>query len=255
MSTLTDYPWLVFVLSLLMLWLCAQLGAALRRKREARGQHAPETYTIVLTAALTLLGLIIGFTFSMAVSRYDMRKNYEAEEANAIGTEYLRVGLLSPGDAAMTRMLLRSYLDQRILLYHSAEEHSRGPITQRTIELQRQLWSTVQRAAIAQPSALTALAAAGLNDVLNAQSYTQAAWWNRIPLAAWGLMGLIAVAANLILGYGERQTDSLMLLVLPVVISIAIFLIADIDSPRGGVIRVAPQNLLSQSQLIGHAQP
>ena len=104
MSTLTDYPWLVFVLSLVMLWLCAQLGAALRRRQEARGQHAPDTYTIVLTASLTLLGLIIGFTFSMAVSRYDMRKNYEAEEANAIGTEYLRVGLLSPGDAAMTRM-------------------------------------------------------------------------------------------------------------------------------------------------------
>src|SRR5215831_19321153 len=147
MSSVTDSPFLVFVLSLIAFWLCAQLGAALRRKHESQGGHAPETFTIVLTASLTLLGLIIGFTFSMAVSRYDMRKNYEAEEANAIGTEYLRVGLLSPGDAAMTRMLLRSYLDQRILLYHSDGEHSRGPIRQRTTQLQLQLWSTVQRAA------------------------------------------------------------------------------------------------------------
>jgi len=61
-------------------------------------------------------------------------------------------------------------------------------------------------------------------------------------------MGLIAIAANLILGYGERQTDSLSLLVLPVVISIAMFLIADIDGPRGGVIRVLPDNLIVLSQ-------
>ena len=62
------------------------------------------------------------------------------------------------------------------------------------------------------------------------------------------MMGLIAIAANLILGYGERQTDSVLLLVLPVVASIAIFLIADIDSPRGGIIRVLPQNLITLSQ-------
>jgi len=249
MSTLTDYPWLVFLLSLVMLWLCAQLGAALRRRQEARGQHTPETFTIVLTASLTLLGLIIGFTFSMAVSRYDMRKNYEAEEANAIGTEYLRVGLLSPGDSATMRMLLRSYLDQRILLYHSDEEDGRGQIRQRATELQRQLWSTVQRAATTQPNALTALAAAGLNDVLNSQSYTQAAWWNRIPAAAWLLMWLIALLCNVMVGYAASGATArtLVLLLLPLLLSTAFLLIADMDSPRGGVIRVRAQNLVSLS--------
>src|SRR5262249_21123399 len=109
----------------------------------------------------------------------------------------------------------------------------------------------VSRAANANPTQPVALAVAGMNDVLNARGYTQAAWWNRIPIAAWGLMGLIAVAANLILGYGESQKDALLLLVLPVVISIAIFLIADIDSPRGGIIRVLPQNLIALSQSLG----
>ena len=80
MQRLADYPLLVFVLSFTSLWLCAQLGAAVRHKQEAHGGHAPQTFTIVLTASLTLLGLIVGFTFSMAVSRYDQRKNYEAEE-------------------------------------------------------------------------------------------------------------------------------------------------------------------------------
>ena len=117
-----------------------------------------------------------------------------------------------------------------------------------TTNIKNALWQAVSRAAIAHPTALTALATTGMNDVLNAEGYTQAVWLNRIPLAAWGLMGLIAIAANLTLGFGERRTDSILLLVLPVVISIAIYLIADIDSPRGGVIRVFPQNLIALSQ-------
>ena len=250
MQRLADNPLLVFLLTFIALWLCAQLGAAVRRRQEAHGEHAPETFTIILTASLTLLGLIVGFTFSMAVSRYDQRKNYEAEEANAIGTEYVRAGLLPAADAALTRLLLRSYLDQRILLYHSPDEERRKEIRQRITQLQRQLWSAVQNAALAQPSALTALAAAGMNDVLNSQSYTQAAWWNRIPPAAWLLMALIALLCNVMVGYATSRATprTLLLLILPLLIAIAFLLIADIDSPRGGVIRVGAQNLLSLSE-------
>ena len=257
MSTLTDYPLLVFVVSAVTLWLCAQLGVALRRRQEAHGAQAPETFTIVLTASLTLLGLIIGFTFSMAVSRYDQRKNFEAAEANAIGTEYVRTGLLPPGDAAMTRLLLRSYLDQRIALYHSRDEDRRGEIRQRITQLQGQLWAAVQNAALAQPSALTALAAAGMNDVLNSQGYTQAAWWNRIPRAAWLLMFLIALACNVLVGYAAKGATvrTLLLFVMPLLISTAFLLIADIDSPRGGVINVSAQNLVSLSEQITATAP
>ena len=249
MPKLTDYPLLVFVLSLIGLWLCSQLGAAVRRTHEAHGGHAPETFGIILTASLTLLGLIVGFTFSMAVSRYDQRKVYEAEEANAIGTEYVRAGLLPAGDAAATRTLLRSYLDQRILLYRTREEDRRVEIRQRITQLQEQLWSAVQNAALAQPSALTALAAAGMNDVLNSQGYTQAAWWNRIPTAAWLLMLLIALLCSAMVGYATSGATvrTVLLLILPLLLAIAFMLIADIDSPRGGVIHVAAQNLVALS--------
>jgi hypothetical protein len=250
MYKLTDFPVLVFVLSLTAFWLCAQLGTVVRRSREARGEKSPETFTIVLSASLTLLGLIIGFTFSMAVNRYDMRKNYEESEANAIGTEYARAGLLPASDAAMTRLLLRSYLDQRILFFHTRDNERLRQIDERTTQLQEQLWSTVQNAALAQPSALSSLAAAGMNDVLNAQGYTQAAWWNRIPTAAWLLMWLIAMLCNVMVGYAVSGANArtLLLAILPLLVSIAFFLIADIDSPRLGVIRVSAQNLLSLSE-------
>ncbi len=89
-----------------------------------------------------------------------------------------------------------------------------------------------------------------MNDMLNAQSRTQGAWWNRIPLAAWGLMGFVAIACNWLLGYGERQRGLLLLLVIPIIVSISVLLIADIDSPHGGFIRVMPHNLISLSQSI-----
>jgi hypothetical protein len=104
--------------------------------------------------------------------------------------------------------------------------------------------------AIALPDPILALVVSGMNDVLNSQGYTQAAWLNRIPVAAWALMGVVAIVCNAMIGYGGRRPRlrSLLLLILPLVVSISFFLIADIDSPRGGVIRVSPQNLLALAE-------
>ena len=98
---------------------------------------------IVVGATLTLLGLLIGFSFSMAINRYDQRKLYEEAEANAIGTEYLRLGLLS-GDTSKVRELLRAYLDQRILFYTTRHEDMLAKINADTATLQNELWSAVQ---------------------------------------------------------------------------------------------------------------
>src|ERR1700675_4438310 len=117
MSNLTDYPLLVFVVSFVVLWLSTQFGAGVLKRWRKLEQDAREDFGVILTATLTLLGLIIGFSFSMAVSRYDQRKNYEEAEANAIGTEYVRADLLTAVERAKVRALLKSYLDQRLLFY------------------------------------------------------------------------------------------------------------------------------------------
>ncbi len=108
----------------------------------------------------------------------------------------------------------------------------------------------VKDVAGAQPTPIVGLAVSGMNDVLNSQGYTQAAWWNRIPTSAWSLMAVIAVCCNVLIGYGARDVKAqrILLLVLPLVVSISFLLIADIDSPRGGVIHVHPQNLISLSE-------
>jgi hypothetical protein len=255
MSNPTNYPLLVFVLSFFVLWLSAGIGASFLRRRRKPEEDIHEDFGVILAATLTILGLIIAFTFSMAISRYDQRKNYEAEEANAIGTEYLRADLLPAADAAKVRTLLLNYLDQRVLFYSTRDVQQLRQIDAQTAKLQAELWSAVQVPAVARPEPVIALAVEGMNDVLNSQGYTQAAWRNRIPIAAWGLMAAIAIFSNVLVGFGAKndRAGSFLLLVLPLIVSISFLLIADIDSPRGGLIRVVPKNLLSLSQSL-HAQ-
>ena len=244
-----NYPRVFFLLSLLLLWLAAQAGTVLRRRRALKDDER-EDFNVVQTATLTLLGLIIGFTFSMAISRYDQRKTYEEEEANAIGTEYVRAELLPTANAAAVRAQLKRYLDLRIAFYRTRNKRELQQIDADTTQLQTEMWSAVQAPAVAQPTPVIALAVAGMNDVLNSQGYTQAAWWNRIPGSAWTLMIAIAICCNLLVGYGARSTKAKagVLFVLPLVVSIAFLLIADIDSPRSGFVHVVPQNLVSLSQ-------
>ncbi len=183
----------------------------------------------------------------MAINRFEQRKNYEEDEANAIGTEYIRLGLLPAPDAEKARALLRTYLDKRVLFYTSSYGQPLQQINNDTAQLQSQLWSAVQSPVGAQPTALTALAVSGMNDVLNSQGYTQAAWWNRIPLEAWFLLAVIGIGSNLLIGYGAHRRSAL-LIVFPLAVSVSFFLIADIDSPRRGLIRMHPLNLVSLAQ-------
>ena len=248
MANLLRQPFFLLIVTFVALWAAAQIGLAFRKRHHGFADEDTEDFTFIVGATLTLLGLIIGFTFSMAVSRYDQRKNFEEQEANAIGTEYIRVDALPPADGVKIRSLLKQYLEQRILYYGSRDESSIDATSAATMRLQNQLWAATIEPAKAQPTPITALVVAGMNDVLNAQGYAQAAWWNRIPAAAWVLLVTISVFCNLLIGYGVRLKSELLFLILPVVLSISLFLIADIDSPRRGVIHVRAQNLESLAE-------
>jgi hypothetical protein len=246
MHVITEYPVVVFVFCLVVLCLSTGLGAVALRKRPELDEDAREDFNVVLGGVLTLLGLVIGFSFSMAVARYDQRKACEENEANAIGTEYLRIDLLPGAEAAKARGLLRSYLDQRVLYYSTRDGSDLQRINARSAELQNEMWVVVKSVAGAQPTPVMALAVSGMNDVLNTQGFSQAARTNWIPGGVWLLMLTLAICGTVLVGYGARNAKrrTPLLLVLPVVVSLSLFLIADIDSPSGGIIRVLPQNLI-----------
>src|SRR5215467_12750105 len=157
---LTDYPFVVAALSFALLWLSALIGASFRRRRKLR-EDDREDFNLVIAATLTLLGLIIGFSFSMAVNRYDLRKNYEEAEANAIGTEYARADLLAEDGAALRR-LLGKYTDLRVSYYLARDPSRIGEIDAELDRLQDELWSIVARRATAQPTPVAALVVSGM---------------------------------------------------------------------------------------------
>jgi hypothetical protein len=238
-------PPVVFLVTVAALLAAGWLGSWLRRK-VSLDEKQRDDFSLVLASTLTLLGLLIGFTFSMASSRYDQRKNLEEAEANAIGTEYVRADLLPATDRDKVRGLLKQYLDLRIR-FHAAGPNGLAKINADSARLQNDLWSAVTGPALQKPDPVVALAVAGMNDVLNAQGYTQAAWWNHVPLSAAVLMAGIAFMCNVLIGYGAKAAPlhSRLLLILPLFVALAFALIVDIDTPRLGLVNVVPQNLLA----------
>lgn len=243
-----DFPFVVLLCSLLLLWISGRFGLYVHTRRPLRDNERDD-FAVVQGATLTLVGLLIGFSFSMAISRYDLRKNYEEQEANAIGTEYVRVDMM-PAASSSLKTALKRYTDLRIAFYETKDQQKEQQIDTETAQLQNEMWSAVSKEAQLQPSATASLVASGMNDVLNSQGYTQAAWWNRIPVSAWYLLAAIAACGNFLVGYSIRTPKTMvgLLFIFPLVVSVSFFLIADIDSPRGGLVRVVPQNLVSLSK-------
>lgn len=253
MEQIIRHPAVLFVLLLILLAAATAIGAQVLRRMRPVGKENRDDFNIVQGATLTLLALLIGFTLSMAVGRYDQRKNLEEEEANAIGTEYLRADLVEGPEAGQIKALLVRYLDQRLQYYRTRDREQLHGIAAATAQIEDEMWKTVRGIARDKPTPITSLVVSGMNDVINSQGYAEAAWLNRIPVAAWCLMIVIAFFSTLMQGYGARAETSraFLLLVLPLTVSLSLALIADIDSPRGGLIRVIPQNLESLAASLG----
>jgi hypothetical protein len=242
MRAAIDNPFLVLLGSLIVFSVSAWIGTRLHRVLRI-GESDRENFSFVLGGTLTLLGLLLGFTFSMAVGRYDLRRSHEEQEANAIGTAYGQADLLSATDAARVRGLLRTYVEQRLLFYtlKDAEQLRRADVE--TTRLQQEMWTVVTAHASAQPTSVAALIVSGMSVVLSSQGYSQAAWRNQIPTEAWALVVGIGILSNALVGLRARERSATLLLILPIVLSVTLFLIADIDSPRIGVIHVVPREL------------
>lgn len=234
----------IFLASFLFLGLGAQLGIWMCRRIKTP-MEGIEDFRMILGATLSMLGLLIGFTLSMSINGFNNRQMGEEEEAAAINAAYLRADLLPAEEGAKIRPLLVDYLEKRLQFYTTRDPRMQEDIRSQTLGLQNQLWSAISAVANAQQTPVIALAVTGINDVLNTQKRTQASWRHQVPVAAWLLLGVVAVCCNMMVGYNARglRRRAGLLLILPVVISMSFMMIADIDAPGRGIIRVKPVNL------------
>ena len=242
---LIDLPLLFFIVSFALLWGSARVGLWMRRRHGEIGSPERDDLTLALSSVVTLLALIIGFSFSMAVARYDLRKTDEATEANAIGTEYARLVTLDATRAADARRLMKVYVGERIAWYEPRDGGQLQKVEAATRDTQNRMWSIVAGAAREEQTPVRAMVAVGMNEVIDSQGFSSSAWLNRIPIAAWLLMGAIAVCAAAMMGYTTRSPGPRWFIVFPLIIALSFFLIADLDSARRGVIPVLPENIIA----------
>jgi hypothetical protein len=141
-----NYPLLVCLASLALLVLSVGVGDVLRKRGGVPKEDEWVEGGRLVGPILTLLFFIIGFSFMMAIARYDLRMNCEQAEANTIRTEHSRADLLAPADAAKVQALLKRHLDQRIVFYTTRNSGRASEITADMVRLQTELWSALRPA-------------------------------------------------------------------------------------------------------------
>ncbi|MFL5607363.1 MAG: hypothetical protein ACJ8AD_13020 [Gemmatimonadaceae bacterium] len=203
----------------------------------------------VLSAMLALLGLLVGFTFSIAVGRHELRRNLVVDEANAIGTEYLRTQLTPEPFRARLADALRRYTDARLGLAAAGEDEAAIVRADNLADsLQQQMWATTMEAVPAiQPAAVSSLLVAGMNTIIDAASSRRAALEARLPSIAFGSLVLYAVVAATMLGFvsgSGRNRSRVGAIVMMMLLTLALGLILDLDRPRRGTIKVSQQPLM-----------
>lgn len=205
----------------------------------AKGAGAAEA------AVFGLLGLLLAFTFSGAASRFEHRRHLVTEEANAIGTAYLRIDLL-PGDAQPEiRELFRRYLDLRLATYMDVENiaDTRAKLDE-SVAMQGEIW-TAARAACRRADAIAQsplLLLPALNEMIDIMNTRVTATRNHPPMVIFLLLGGLSLVGALLVGYGmsgNKERSWLHLGAFAAIMSLAIYVIVDLEFPRLGVIQVS----------------
>ena len=218
-----------------------------RRKRSEQEKDAP--VGAMVGSTLGLLAFMLAFTFGMAASRFDARKALVLEEANAIGTTYLRAAMLPEGGDAV-RGLLREYVDQRLAAVKGGNVVT---ALKESEALQSKLWALAVTAGQQHPNSIVVgLFVESLNDVidLHAKRVT-AGLRNRIPGTIWVGLFVIATLSLGAMGYHSGlagPTRSLAVVAVAFAFSAVIALVVDLDRPQEGALVVSQQPLIDVRQ-------
>lgn len=242
----------ICVLLLAMMMLSVEVGRWIGKRRRATFAEADRSQINAIQAAiLGLFALLLGFTFTMSVQRYDGRTAAVADEANAIGTAYLRSDLLEPADGEQARSILRRYVDLRVQAggVSLPAQSDLDELNAQAAGLQNQLWSLGVSAAEADPNPVTAgLYLQAVNTLIDAQGSRSAALQNHVPEPVLLLLMTVFVTGGGVVGYatglstGRRPLFATLAMTLLIVL--VVFVVVDLDRPRRGLIQTNQTSLL-----------
>jgi len=224
------------------------------RKSEASIPDKTKSQISTIEAAmLGVLGLLLGFTMSMAVSRFEARKQLVLDEANAIGTSCLRTELLPAPEGSEIASLLRQYINVRVQYGTVGNDLAQlGTLRAQTARLQNEFWTRAVAYGQKDPNPVRAgLLLQSLNQAIDLESARQMAFQNHVPESVIYTNGIVGLLAVLLVGYtfglnGRRQIFSMCVLALAITLILAI--IIDLDRPRSGFIRISQQPMIDLQQ-------
>ncbi len=242
-----ENEWLIFVISSVLFFLTTEVGFRVGCVRRLSADESTKSQAVTFQGAiLALLGLLLAFTISMALSRIDARKQMVVEESNAIGTAYLRAQLLPEPEKSEISRLLRQYVDVRL---EGTRTGSLQDAVTESEKLHDQLWLQGIAAGKKVPQPFpTGLFIQSLNEVIDVHSKRLRAVLDHIPGSILILLFVVAIFGMAAIGYGCGLGNGRFLisrLSMAVLIAMVMLTIIDLDQPGRGLIRVSQQSMMS----------
>lgn len=245
------------------LFAAAAIGFAVGLKSRDRTEDKSEIGTIQ-ASILGMLGLLLGFTFAIASSRYDSRRVLAIDEANALGTTFMRAQTLPEPHRRILSDSLRRYVDLRV----RAAPLTKNPakltmLRSQTEQLQQTIWRQTTVLARQRDTDITAAFVESLNETINLYATRVATYYARVPNTILWTLLYISVAAVGIVGYGfglAGQRGWLVMAMLSLIVAAVVVMIVDLDRPEAGPTRISQQTMadlrrnLSGYQDGAHAQ-
>jgi hypothetical protein len=240
LETFFNYPWVLGLVLAIVLALALDLGrrVAVRFQIEQLPERKEQMGTI-RDGLFVLLSLLLGFTLTIAASRFIERRSLLMEEAISIGTTYLRARTLPTPYRDRSKRLLREYVDSRLELNDAVVEAARfNEALSHSRRLQEELWSDAAAVAENDRTAVTALYVNSLNETIDLHEKRVVAFENRVPPTIWSLIISVSLIAVFSRGCTLSSRFWLTLILVPITIAIVVALIADLDTPSRGLIRL-----------------
>jgi hypothetical protein len=246
MQFLLDHPWPFGVFTATLLALCLEAGRyTAARSRIQEDQHRKDQTIALRDGLFVLVSLLLGFTLALAAARYSERRTLMIDESNAIGVAYLRAETLATPTSSNAQLLLRQYVDARLEEDAAGLDLARAAQADRRVkQLQAQLWQTSVDVTKTDRSAVAAAYLAALTQVIDFHEKRLASFENRVPLSVWLLIFFVSAIAVFNRGLTLARRFWLTVLLAPLTIAITVTLIADLDTPNSGFIRIDQRPML-----------
>ena len=247
-NVMIDYLplWSILPITVVLCLVCVELGhryATYRQGNSAEEKESPVSGMV--GAILGLLAFMLAFTFGLAGSRFEDRRQVLMSEANAIGTTYLRAAMLPEPMRTETQNLLREYVDVRLEGVQPGRLHES---IARSEDLHNRLWAQAVAVTEKDRSPITGLFIQSLNEVIDLHAVrVMAVLRSRVPSVIWIVLYVLAILAMVMMGYHSglvHSRRSIAVVALVLGFSSVLYLIADLDRPGQGTFRVSQQSMI-----------